>query len=91
MPETKTTAAQMAAQAQEHISALTSKSVVGVISVEPSDDGWLIEVEVVEDHRIPASSDMLAVYEAELDDDGDLLSYRRTLRYARGRADVGRS
>ena len=87
----KPSASRIAAQAVEHISALTSKSVVGVTSVEPAEQGWLVEVEVLEDQRIPSSSDMLALYEAELDDNGDLLSYRRTRRYARGRADAGRS
>lgn len=91
MAETKTSAARIAAQAQEHIGALTSKSVVGVISVEPNDDGWLVQIEVLEDRRIPQSSDMLAIYEAELDGEGDLLAYRRTKRYVRGRADQGRN
>ncbi len=87
----KPSASRVAAQAAEHISALTAKSVVGVTSVEPSEQGWLVEVEVLEDARVPSSSDMLALYEAELDDNGDLLAYRRTRRYARGRADAGRS
>lgn len=91
MAETRTTAAQVAAQAQEHIAALTSKPVVGVISVEPHDEGWLVQVEVLEDRRVPQSSDMLAVYEAELDEEGDLMAYRRTQRYVRGRADQGRA
>ncbi|OLF14588.1 gas vesicle protein [Actinophytocola xinjiangensis] len=91
MAGTTTSATRAAAQAQEHLSALTTKDVSGVVSVEPTEDGWLVEVEVIEDHRIPASSDMLAVYEAALDEQGDLLSYRRTRRYPRGRADVGRN
>ena len=86
----KPAASRIAAQAQEHIAALTSRSVSGVTSVEPAEHGWLVEVEVVEDKRIPSSSDLLALYEAELDEHGDLLAYRRTRRYARGRTDVGR-
>lgn len=87
----KPSASRIAAQAQEHLSALTSKPVVGVTSVEPAEQGWLVEVEVLEEARIPSSSDMLALYEAELNEHGDLLAYRRTKRYARGRADAGRS
>ncbi|MFC4853027.1 gas vesicle protein GvpO [Actinophytocola glycyrrhizae] len=87
----KSSASRIAAQAQEHISALTSKSVVGVTSVGPVEQGWLVEVEVLEDRRIPSSSDVLALYEAELNEHGDLLAYRRTRRYPRGGADVGRS
>ncbi|MEU6645329.1 gas vesicle protein GvpO [Saccharomonospora sp. NPDC046836] len=77
-----------AAQAAlEHIAALTDKTTVGATSVEPTDDGWRVEVEVVEERRIPSTSDMLALYEVDLDLTGDLLAYRRTRRYARGRAD----
>jgi hypothetical protein len=55
--------------------------------VEPGEDGWIVSVEVVEDPRIPSSSDILATYETEFDLSGELLSYRRVRRYARGRGD----
>jgi hypothetical protein len=62
---------------------------LGATSVMPTDDGWTVEVEVVEDRRIPSSTDMLALYEVVLDLDGELLSYRRTRRYVRGVGDSG--
>jgi hypothetical protein len=49
-----------------------------------------VGVEVVEVSRIPDSADILAVYEARLDADGDLVSYRRVRRYARGQMDCER-
>ena len=58
--------------------------------VERSDDGWRVGVEVVESHRIPESCDILAIYEVGLEAGGDLASYRRTERYARGQT-LGRS
>lgn len=64
---------------------LTGKEPEGVTAVKPADGGWVVGVEVVEDRRIPSSSDILSVYEAELDASGDLTSYRRVRRYARGR------
>ena len=66
---------------------LTGKSPEGVSGVERSEDGWLVTVEMVEDRRIPSSTDLLATYQVELDEDGELLSYRRVRRYARGRGD----
>jgi hypothetical protein len=71
------------------ITELTGKDPESVTGVQRSDDGWLVTVEVVEDHRIPSSTDILATYEAELDDDGELLSYRRVRRYSRGAGDNG--
>jgi len=64
---------------------LTGKEPEGVTSVQRAGDGWVVAVEVVEDRRIPSSSDILAVYDAELDADGELMSYRRNRRYSRGR------
>jgi hypothetical protein len=71
----------------DQIAGLTGKQPEGVTSVEPGEDGWIVSVEVVEDHRIPSSSDLLATYEIELDLSAELLSYRRVRRYARGRGD----
>jgi hypothetical protein len=75
----------------EQIASLTGKEVEGVIAVQPTDGGWLVGVEVLEDRRVPSTADMLASYEAELDSRGNLLGYRRTSRYVRGRADSASS
>ncbi|KAA9159293.1 gas vesicle protein [Amycolatopsis acidicola] len=82
-------ASDAASRALAHVADLITSEPVAVTSVEPVEDGWLVEVEVLEDRRIPSSADMLALYELELDFGGDLLAYRRTKRYARGRADTG--
>ncbi|WP_283133146.1 gas vesicle protein GvpO [Rhizohabitans arisaemae] len=72
-----------------HIAELTAREVEGVTLVKPAEEGWLVDVEVVEDRHIPSSGDVLALYEAELDSEGDLLSYRRLRRYRRGSGDDG--
>ena len=82
-------AGEAAAAALEQIAELTKKEPQGATSVEPSDEGWTVEIEVVEDRRIPTSTDMLALYEVEVDLDGNLLAYRRTRRYGRGSSDIG--
>lgn len=81
----KTSAAQAAQAGLREIVELTGKDPEGVTGVEPGDEGWVVGVEVVEDRRIPSSADILAVYEAELDMGGNLLSYRRLQRYPRGK------
>ncbi|MEV7908101.1 gas vesicle protein [Streptomyces anulatus] len=72
-----------------NIAELTGKEIEGVTLVQPEENGWLVAVEVVEDRRVPSSGDTLAIYEAELDREGGLLSYRRTRRYKRGKGDGG--
>ncbi|MGR6322446.1 gas vesicle protein [Micromonospora soli] len=80
-------AAEAAREGLRQIAGLTGKDPLGITSIQPTDDGWLVGVEVVEDHRIPASTDLLGLYEVELDLAGSLLGYRRTRRYQRGKGD----
>jgi Gas vesicle synthesis protein GvpO len=80
-------AAKAARTGLRQIAELTGKKPEGVTAVEPADDGWLVGVEVVEDRRIPSSADILAIYEADVDSEGELASYHRVRRYSRGRGD----
>ncbi len=82
-------AAEAGREGLEQIAELTGKDPESVTGVRRSEDGWLVMVDVIEDRRIPSSTDILATYEAELDNDGELLSYRRVRRYSRGRGDNG--
>jgi Gas vesicle synthesis protein GvpO len=81
------TAARAVRIGLHQIAELTGKEPEGVTGVEPGEDGWIVGVEVVEDSRIPSSTDILATYEAEVDNSGELVSYRRIRRYTRGRGD----
>jgi hypothetical protein len=82
------TAGEAAKAALREIAALTAKQPEGVTEVERTEDGWTVGIELIEDQRIPSSSDILAIYETTIDADGELLSYRRVRRYARGRGDT---
>jgi hypothetical protein len=73
----------------EQIAELTGKPPETVTQIQPNGDSWTIGVEVVEDRRIPSSTDLMGLYEIDLDRSGDLLSYRRVKRYSRGRGDDG--
>ena len=47
--------------------------------------GVPVGVEVVDTRRIPDTADILAEYLVQVDDGGQLVGYRRTRRYTRGR------
>lgn len=82
-------AADVGASAQEQVAELTGKQVVGVTSVEKTEDGWQVGVEVVEGARVPSTADLLAIYQADLDSGGELQGYKRLKRYVRGAAGEG--
>ena len=71
------------AHAAKRLLELTGKGVEGVTGLERTEDGWKVHVEVVEVRRIPDTTDILALYEVQVDEDGDLMGYRRLRRYAR--------
>jgi len=77
-------ATDIARRAAEQLLMLTGKEPEGVTGLHRSEDGWIVQVEVVEVRRIPDTTDILALYEVEVDSDGDLVGYRRLRRYARG-------
>jgi hypothetical protein len=76
-------------QAREQLEALLNRPVESVSGFERTHDGWLVTLEVVEVSRIPESTDVLASYEMELDEDRNLLRYARVRRYHRSQADRG--
>jgi gas vesicle protein GvpO len=80
-------AAKAGQLAMRQIAELTGKQTEGITGVESGEGAWIVGVEVVEDRRIPSSTDILATYETEIDYDGELMSYRRVKRYSRGHGD----
>lgn len=77
-------ATEAAARAVEQLATLSGRVAEAVTGLEKTDDGWRVRVEVLELERIPHSTDVLAEYAVDLDEDGDLTSYRRARRYTRG-------
>lgn len=59
----------------------------GVSAVRRNDDGWCVVVDVLEVPRIPDTTSLIASYEVQLDDGGELREYSRVRRYRRGAAD----
>jgi hypothetical protein len=71
-------------RALSYLEEMTGQEPEVVIAVEPDDDRWLVEVELLELARVPATTDVLGSYEVEISNEGEPLAYRRTRRYHRG-------
>ncbi|MCC9705631.1 gas vesicle protein [Streptomyces sp. MNU76] len=81
---------QVLRHARTQLAELTGMAPESVSSFEQSEDGWTLEVEVLEIARVPDTMSLLASYRVELDPQGELTGYRRVRRYERGRADPHR-
>ncbi|MBR8638778.1 gas vesicle protein [Streptomyces tuirus] len=77
-------------QARGQLAELTGMDAESVSSFEQTEEGWSLEVEVLELERVPDTMSLMASYQVELDPQGQLTGYRRVRRYERGRADARR-
>jgi hypothetical protein len=73
--------------AAENVLQLTGRCPENVVSVVREDDGWQVGVEVMELHRIPETTDIMAIYEVILDTNGDLVRCERGQRYHRAQVE----
>ncbi|GAA3210860.1 hypothetical protein GCM10020256_09280 [Streptomyces thermocoprophilus] len=77
-------------RARAQLAELTGADAESVTSFEQTENGWTLEIEVLELTRVPDTMSLMAGYEVKLDPKGRLTGYRRLRRYERGRADSGR-
>ncbi|WP_330286703.1 gas vesicle protein GvpO [Streptomyces sp. NBC_00576] len=77
--------------ARDQLAELTGMTAETVSSLEQTENGWALEIEVLELSRVPDTMSLLASYQVDLNQRGELTGYRRVRRYERGRADARRS
>jgi hypothetical protein len=77
------TGPEIAERAKEQLAQITGLKPGTVSALSKDEEGWHVTVDMVEMKYVPDTGDVLAAYEALLDDKGNLLSYQRTRRYRR--------
>ncbi|QTZ90755.1 gas vesicle protein [Streptomyces auratus] len=73
--------------ASEQLEQLLGRVPESVSAVQPTEDGWQADVEVLELERVPGTTSVMATYRVTLDEQGELVAYERTRRYTRGQID----
>jgi hypothetical protein len=86
----RTSPVALARRAADELAELLDRDPEAIVSLERTDDGFRVGVEILEIRRIPNTADILAEYEVDADEDGHLTSYRRVRRYTRGHVDEDR-
>lgn len=64
--------------AKAQLAAATNLEPLVVSGADHEADGWRLTVEMVELQRIPEAQDVIGAYEVRLNDDGELIEWRRT-------------
>lgn len=55
-----------------------------ITSLSAEDEGWKVNVEMLERKAVPDTQDILGTYELKLKGDGELIGYKRTTMRKRG-------
>ena len=64
--------------ARQRLGELTGLPVGSTVSIRKGESGWCVQVEVVEKKSIPDSQDILATYELQVDQEGEILDMLRS-------------
>jgi hypothetical protein len=83
--QSRINAREAAQRAIDYLNEMTGQEPEVVISVEPTNGHWHVQMELLELSRIPETTDVLGCYEVDLDSDGEPQGFHRTRRYHRGR------
>ena len=87
--DNRPTARELTRSALETIQDLTGFNAEAVTGMQWDGENWLVTVDVLELERVPNTTDVIASYVVQLDDQGGLLGYKRDRRYQRGHAEEG--
>lgn len=69
---------ELVERARDELNKITGLKVSSTLEAVKDDGGsWLISVELIEKHSIPDGMDILGTYEAQLNEDGNLLRFSR--------------
>ncbi|MEO0496866.1 MAG: gas vesicle protein GvpO [Pseudomonadota bacterium] len=77
---------QATQMARETLATILGVTVETIASCRKRDGGWTVELEVVETKARIADNDLIAIYQVDLDTDGDVTGYTRSGRYQRAHA-----
>jgi len=70
-------ASEVTKVAEKEVAALTKLESTGVKRIFRDEEGWHATVEMIEKKSIPDGMDLLALYEATLDGEGNVLKFER--------------
>jgi hypothetical protein len=68
---------QLIQRARDQLSKITGLKLSSTLSATKNNGNWIVSLELVEKHSIPDQMDILALYEANLDEEGNITSFTR--------------
>jgi hypothetical protein len=83
-PKKRLPGLQVFERSKEQLEVITGRSSDSVSAFSPSDEGWDLTIEMIEVEKIPPTTNVMASYHVEVDDEGNILEYQLASRYIKG-------
>ncbi len=74
---------ELAESARSQLTVVTGLKPVAISATFKDDQGWHVLMDMLEMKRIPDSTDVLGYYEVLLDEDGNMLKFKRKKSHLR--------
>jgi len=74
---------ELAERAREQLTTVTGLKPVVVSATYRDDQGWHVLIDMLEMKRVPDSTDVLGYYEVLLDEEGNMLRFKRKRSHLR--------
>jgi len=68
---------ELVEKAREELGKITGLELSSTLRTVREEKGWKISMEMVEKHSVPDQMDILAIYDAIVDDNGNLIEFNR--------------
>jgi hypothetical protein len=73
----------LVADTKRQMTAITGLATDTISRCDRSDDGWMLNIDMLEQRCVPRTQDLIASFEVALDDTGHVVRWRRTGRFVR--------
>jgi hypothetical protein len=84
---TETDLTTLVEDTKRQMRAITGLPADTISRCDRSEEGWMLNIDMLEHKSVPRTQDLLASFEVVLDDAGHVTRWRRTGRFVRGRQD----
>lgn len=71
-------------KAEKELKEILGKKPEGVISIRRNEEGWNVQVEILEKERIPDTESLIGIYELEMNQEGEIEEYKRISKKKKG-------
>ena len=68
---------EVSEKAKKELKEIIGKKTEGVPTIRKNEEGWNVQVEILEKEKIPDTESLIGIYELEMNQEGEIEEYKR--------------